>query len=108
MKMNSEYEFLGAENEINVEENICMEMKEMGVMDINPDELRGWMMMTSDNDVDNVRNKPGVEVENYKNGTWMINGWINNNNTSSSEYVERGKIMSRHRVKTSWGVHVRI
>jgi hypothetical protein len=45
--LNSEYEFLGAENEINFEEKVCKEMKEMGVMDINPDELRGWMMMTS-------------------------------------------------------------
>jgi hypothetical protein len=36
---------------INFEEKVCMQMKEMGVMDTNPDELRGWMMMTSDNDV---------------------------------------------------------
>ena len=43
MNINSEYKFLVEENEINFEVKVCLEMKEMGVMDINPDELRGGL-----------------------------------------------------------------
>ena len=39
----SEYEYLGDENYCNSEEKVCIDMKEMGVMDINSDELRGWI-----------------------------------------------------------------
>ena len=44
---NSEYKYLGDEKDFNFEEKVCMELKEMSVMDIEPEELRGWMKMTS-------------------------------------------------------------
>ena len=65
-------------------------------MDIEPEELRGWMKMTSHlmcKDMKNDRTKPEIDVKGYENGTWMISGWIDNKNNPSSEYVERGENM---------------
>ena len=81
--------------EINFEEKVCLELKEMRVLDINPDELRAWMSpgYEDEDDVVNdvVKNEPGVEYEMYENGTWMLSGWVGINNSSSSRTVGRGK-----------------
>ena len=65
-------------------------------MNIEPDELRGWMVMKgedegSDKDEGDAGSKPGVDDMDYKNGTWMINCWVSNRNTSASECVGRGE-----------------
>ena len=79
--------------EINFEEKVCLELKEMRVLDINPDELRAWMIPEYRNADDHygVRNKPGVDEERYKNGTWMLSGWVGKINPTSSRTVGRGK-----------------
>jgi hypothetical protein len=56
--------------EINFEEKVCLELKEMGVLDIESDELRAWMISRYryEGEDDEVKNKPGVENDMYKNG----------------------------------------
>ena len=79
------------DEEINFEEKVCLELKEMRVLDINPDELRAWMSPGCGYEDDVVRKETGVEDEMYKNGTGMLSGWVGRNNPSSSRTVGRGK-----------------
>ena len=56
----------------NFDEKVCKELNEMGIMDIQPDELRNWMSLRcGDDDGDGVKDKSGIEDEMYENGTWM-------------------------------------
>ena len=82
---------------VNFEDKVCIERKEMRVLDIHPDELRKLRTRgCGDEDEDDVRNKPGVEDDMYRNGTWMLNGWVEiRNNNSSSKDVGRGDRVSR-------------
>ena len=76
--------------DINFEEKVCLELNEMGVLEINPEELRTWMIDVC-GDEDDVRSKPGVEDDMYENGTWMLSGWVvNKKSNSSSSEVGRG------------------
>ena len=72
---------------------MCLELKEMGVLDIESDELRAWMISRYgyEGEFDKVKNKPGVEKDMYENGTWMLIGWM---------------LMLVSCVQTSWGVRV--
>ena len=65
--LNHEYDFLGGKANINCEENVCMKLKEMGVLEINPEELRIWKTHGFE-DEDDVRMKPGVDDNMYENG----------------------------------------
>ena len=71
----------------------------MGILDIQPDELRKWMSLRYGyDDGDEVKDKSGMEYEMYKNGTWMIDGRVvirKNINNSSSKHVGSGKIKVR-------------
>ena len=40
--LNHEYDFLSDKEDINFEEKVCLELNEMGVLEINPEELRTW------------------------------------------------------------------
>jgi hypothetical protein len=79
------------DEEIIFEEKVCLELKEMRVLDINPDELRACMSPGYEDEDDMVRNEPGVEDEMYENGTKMQSGWVGRNSPSSSRTVGRGK-----------------
>ena len=70
-----------------------MELKEMGVFEINPEEQRAWMTHGCGYEADDdVRSKPGVEDDMYENGTWMLNDWVvNRKNNSFSNDVGRVK-----------------
>ena len=63
----------------------------MMILDIKPDELRGWRNLGREVDGDGVRSGAGVEDEAYLNGTWMLRGWVGVNNHSSSITVGREK-----------------
>ena len=54
----------------------------MKILDIKPDELRAWRTLGCEDDGDGVRSEPGVEDESYRNGTWIVRGWVGVNNPS--------------------------
>ena len=78
---------------------MCKELNEMGIMDIQPNELMEWMCLgCGKDDGDGVKYESGVEDDMYGNGTWMIDGWVvvrNKNNNSSAKQVGSGKNKDR-------------
>ena len=98
----NEFDYLGGMDNENFEEQICRELKEMWVLEIEPSESRNWMNIGLGGE---VRMKP--RVENYARGTWMLSDWVVNKiNNSTTTKVGHGKIMFCQCVQTSWGVNV--